>query len=98
MRHASTLASMVLLTTSLSVHNSLGAADIIPAAGAIKKDRPRLLLRPGNAPYAISLAQLKAIHRAFRKLFHRRRPAAVSSLAHETTGYQGDAKIGPTTR
>jgi hypothetical protein len=39
------------------------------------------------------IAQLKAIHRAFRKLFHRRRPAAANVLAHETTGYSGDAKI-----
>jgi hypothetical protein len=39
------------------------------------------------------IAQLKAIHRAFRKLFRRRRPAAVNALAHETTGYPGGAKI-----
>jgi hypothetical protein len=36
------------------------------------------------------IAQLKAIHRAFLKLFHRRRPAALNSLAYETTGYPGD--------
>ena len=41
------------------------------------------------------IAQLKAIHRALRELFHRRRPAAASALAHETTGYQGDAKLEP---
>jgi hypothetical protein len=37
------------------------------------------------------IAQLKAIHRAFRKLVHPRRPASVNSLVYETTGYPGDA-------
>jgi hypothetical protein len=32
------------------------------------------------------IAQLKTIHRAFCKLFQRRRPAAASALARETTG------------
>jgi hypothetical protein len=41
------------------------------------------------------IAQLKAIHRALRKLFHRRRLAGAGVLAHETTGYPGGAKTGP---
>jgi hypothetical protein len=41
------------------------------------------------------IAQLKAIHRALRKLFHRRRPAATSALDRETTGYPGGVRIEP---
>jgi hypothetical protein len=39
------------------------------------------------------IAQLKAIYRALRKLFHRRRPNAVNALAHETTGYPANARV-----
>ncbi len=38
-------------------------AGLVPPASKIKTDRPRLLLRPGATPYAISLAQLRAIPR-----------------------------------
>jgi hypothetical protein len=39
------------------------------------------------------IAQLKAIYRALRKLFHRGRPNAVNALAYETTGYPANARI-----
>jgi hypothetical protein len=39
---------------------SSAAADLIPRAAGIKKDRPRLLLRPADTPYAVSLKQLRA--------------------------------------
>ena len=35
-------------------------AELIPPAAGIKRDRPRLLLRPAETPYAVSLKQLKA--------------------------------------
>jgi len=38
-------------------------AEIIPPGETIKRDRPRLLLRPRATPYAISLDQLKALER-----------------------------------
>ena len=37
--------------------------EIIPPGKLIKKDRPRLLLRPHATPHAISLDQLKAVPR-----------------------------------
>ncbi|MBN2477365.1 MAG: heparinase II/III family protein [Pirellulales bacterium] len=39
------------------------SAELIPPAAQIKTDRPRVLLRPGPTPHAISLAQLQAIPR-----------------------------------
>jgi len=53
-----------LLGTWGSVPPALAAGvEIIPPAESIKKDHPRLFLRPKATPYAISLEQLKAIPR-----------------------------------
>jgi hypothetical protein len=50
-------------TLLLSFAVRAAPADLIPAGSALKTDRPRLLLRPANTPYAISLPQLKALPR-----------------------------------
>jgi hypothetical protein len=38
-------------------------AELVPAAANLKHDRPRLLLRPADSPYAISLQQLGTLPR-----------------------------------
>lgn len=44
-----------------SLLNALSATDIIPPLSQIKKDHPRVLLRPKTSPEAISLADLRAL-------------------------------------
>ncbi len=53
-------AALVLCTCTLAW---AGGVEVIPPAEKIKKDHPRLLLRPKATPHAISLAQLKALKR-----------------------------------
>ena len=36
-------------------------AELIPAQGQIKQDRPRIFIRPVDTPYAVSLEQLRAM-------------------------------------
>jgi hypothetical protein len=60
-RRPKTVCGIVLLVAMAS-RAALGA-DLIPPLAKIKTDRPRVLLRPDATPYAISLAQLKAIPR-----------------------------------
>ena len=58
------LALAALLGACGSVPPALAAGvEIIPGVESIKKDHPRLFLRPKATPYAISLEQLKAIPR-----------------------------------
>jgi hypothetical protein len=42
---------------------SAAAVEIIPPVNAVKPDHPRLLVRPNDTPFAISLKQLKATPR-----------------------------------
>jgi len=58
-----TWALVWLAASAASAGHALGAADLVPPAVAIKPDRPRLLLRPADTPYAVSLKQLAALHR-----------------------------------
>jgi len=60
------LVSLQLLAVSFELSafwHAARAADLIPPASALKPDRPRLLLRPADTPYAISVAQLRALPR-----------------------------------
>jgi hypothetical protein len=58
---------LLLLAVSTAAGQSLkdapAPADLVPPAAAIKPDRPRLLLRPADTPYAVSLKQLAALPR-----------------------------------
>ncbi|MGA2065773.1 MAG: heparinase II/III family protein [Thermoguttaceae bacterium] len=56
-------ALVLLAVSAASAGHSLRAADLVPPAATIKPDRPRLLLRPGDSPYAVSLKQLAALPR-----------------------------------
>ncbi len=68
------------------------ATDLVPPAAGIKNDRPRLLLRPADTRYAISLQQLKALPRDgdFRQMLENLdglnppRAAALALLYHLT--------------
>ena len=81
-----------LLGTWGSVPPALAAGvEIIPKAESIKKDRPRLFLRPKATPYAISLEQLKAIPRDadFEKMLkqlQQQESAAAQALVFLLTG------------
>ena len=60
------LASLQLLAVSFQLSafwHAARADELIPPASALKRDRPRLLLRPADTPYAISVAQLRALPR-----------------------------------
>ncbi|MFO7897976.1 MAG: heparinase II/III family protein [Planctomycetota bacterium] len=67
------------------------AADVIPALGALKADRPRVLIRPRDTPHAISLKQLRAVPRdedvtyALNKLT-RQKSAAAQAMVWLLTG------------
>ncbi len=52
--------ALILCTCTLA---QAGHVEIIPPGAKVKKDRPRLLLRPKTTPHAISLGQLKALKR-----------------------------------
>jgi hypothetical protein len=77
-----------LLASTLSA----APTDLVPPATGIRHDRPRLLLRPADTPYAISLGQLRALprDRQFQAMLEQlegspRRPAALA-LAYHLTG------------
>ncbi len=64
---------------------------VIPPAARIKKDRPRLLLRPKATPHAVSLGQLKAIPRdaEFKQMLaqlRKRKSADAQAMVHLLTG------------
>jgi hypothetical protein len=68
-------------------------SDLIPPATGLKQDRPRLLLRPGRTPFAITLPQLKALSRdqdyqqLLRQLENLQPPrAAALALVYHLTG------------
>jgi hypothetical protein len=68
-----------------------GVAEIIPPGEEIKRDRPRLLLRPGATPHAISLGQLKALKRdadfqAALEMLKREKSAASQAMVWLLTG------------
>ncbi len=74
-----------------------GTGEVIPPAARVKRDRPRLLLRPKATPHAISLAQLKAIPRdaEFKRMLAQLRKcggAAPHALAWLLTGEKSDAE------
>ncbi len=63
-RHWWSLYPFVAVTlVEAALLNAARGADLIPPFSAMKTDRPRVLLRPSTSPYAISLAQLRAIPR-----------------------------------
>ena len=62
MRHL-TIAAAAVLTMCTCTLARAAHVEIIPPGDKIKKDRPRMLLRPKATPYAISLGQLKALKR-----------------------------------
>lgn len=72
-------------------------AELIPAAGQLKTERPRLLLRPRATPYAISLDQLTAgpsdaeFQPLLTQLTHCRHAAALA-LVWRMTGDTGAAE------
>ena len=62
MRHL-TIAAAAVLTMCICTLARAAHVEIIPPGEKIKKNRPRMLLRPKATPYAISLGQLKALKR-----------------------------------
>lgn len=71
---------------------------VIPPAAGLKRDRPRLLLRPNPTPHAISLAQLKSPLRhpesqaLLRQLENLKPPhASALALVYHLTGNQSAA-------
>ena len=95
--HAKTGAFLAGLAIVLTATCLCGAADdFLPGAAALKTDRPRLLIRPKATPYAISLAQLKAIPRdaefrnALGKL-KRQKNAAAQAMVYLLTGEKAAA-------
>ncbi len=71
-------------------------AELIPPVARIKTDRPRVLLRPGATPRAISLAQLKAVPRDadFNQLLAQLRGnsnAAAQAMVYLLTGEKAAA-------
>ncbi|MGA2035678.1 MAG: hypothetical protein ABSG68_25805, partial [Thermoguttaceae bacterium] len=78
-------ASMVVLLLALA-WAAAAAAELVPPADGIKRDRPRLLLRPAETPYAVSLQQLKALPRDhdFQQMLERLdglKPPSAAALA-----------------
>jgi Heparinase II/III-like protein len=93
--HAITLA--ILVGNWLPMQTNALGAQLIPAASAIKKDHPRLLIRPKATPHAISLEQLKSIPRdaEFKRMLAQLRKcggAAPHALAWLLTGKKADAE------
>ncbi len=91
MRFASTLVLLSVLVLPLALEAA--PTDLIPPATGLKQNRPRLLLRPLQTPYAISLPQLKSLpHDAdyqslLRQLENLRPPrAAALALVYHLTG------------
>ena len=75
---------------------STQGVEVMPPLAKLKTDRPRVLLRPKATPYAISLAQLKAIKRdaefdyVLAKL-RRQKSAAAQAMAYLMTGERAAA-------
>ena len=70
---------------------------LVPAASEVRKDRPRLLVRPKETPAAVSVEQLRKIPRdaEFGQMLDQLRKcggAAPSALAWLLTGEQADAE------
>ncbi len=82
--------SMVVLLLAFALP---AAAELVPPADGIQRDRPRLLLRPAQTRYAISLQQLKALPRDsdFQQMLQRLEglkppKAAALALVYQLTG------------
>ena len=80
-------------TRSLALALPAAATALVPPAEGIKRDRPRLLLRPAETRYAISLQQLKALPRDgdFQQMLQRLEglkppKAAALALVYQLTG------------
>ncbi len=92
----SAIISAVALFTFTCAPARAGVVEIMPPGAKIKKDRPRLLLRPKATPHAISLAQLKALKRDadFKQglgTLKRRNNAACMALIWRLTGDEAAA-------
>jgi len=86
-RHSLFTALILLLLAA----GGLPAAEIIPALGEIKQDRPRLLIRPAETPLAVSLGQLRSQtshseYEAMLAKLRQERNAACQALVWQMTG------------
>jgi Heparinase II/III-like protein len=85
------------LTFCFPAINATAAVEYIPAVSTLKKDHPRLLIRPKDTSLAISLKQLKSIPRDadFKTMLAKLRSAdgaAPPALAWLLTGEKTDAE------
>ena len=90
--------SLIILTSLLllSPANAAGSEDIIPSLEQIRRDRPRLLLRPQPTPFAVSLAQLRGAPRsadydALLEQLRDQKSAAARAMVWLLTGETADA-------
>ena len=85
---------LLMLFLALALPGAVAmATELVPPAAGIKNDRPRLLLRPADTRYAVSLQQLKALprDRDFQQMLEnldRLKPpkAAALALVYHLTG------------
>jgi len=80
------LVSLVLLSAGWA-----SALDVIPPRASIKQDRPRLLLRPSNSSYGISLEELRGdtSHSEYTQMLDKlkqQKHAACQALVWQITG------------
>jgi len=97
------IVSLILLTSLLllSPVSATGSEDIIPSLEQIRRDRPRLLLRPQPTPFAVSLAQLRSAPRGAEydgllEQLRGHKNAAARAMVWLLTGEEADAEAAIT--